>query len=81
MRAILGLSRHNSLLGHIYDDICVYLNGMQQTSISCIKRGENMVAHSLAKYAKNIDDVVCWIEDSPPLAVEALYQDSLHIID
>ena len=40
-----------------------------------------MVAHSLAKYAKNIDDVVYWIEDSPPLAVEALYQYSLHIID
>ena len=29
MRAILGLSCHNSLLGHIYDDICVYLDGMQ----------------------------------------------------
>ena len=40
-----------------------------------------MVAHSLVKYAKNIDDIVYWIEDSPPLAVEALYQDSLHIID
>ena len=40
-----------------------------------------MVAYTLAKYAKNIDDVVYWIEDSPPLAVEALYQDSLHIID
>ena len=81
MRAISGLSCHNSLLGHIYDDICVYLNGMQQTSVSCIKRRGNMVAHSLAKYARNIDDVVYWIEDSPPPAMEALYQDSLHIIE
>nr|XP_023887446.1 uncharacterized protein LOC111999548 [Quercus suber] len=77
MRAISGSTCHNSWLGHIYDDICVYLNGLQQASISCIKRGGNMVAHSLAKYAKNIDDVVYWIEDSPPPSVEALYQDSL----
>ena len=40
MRAISGLSCHNSLLGHIYEDICAYLNGMQHISISCIKRGE-----------------------------------------
>jgi len=35
MRAISGLSCHNSLLGHIYEDICAYLNGMQHVSISC----------------------------------------------
>ena len=40
-----------------------------------------MVAHSLAKYAKHISDVVYWVEDSPPPVVEALYQDSLHIIE
>ena len=40
-----------------------------------------MAAHSLAKYAKNITDVIYWDEDSLPLAVEALYQDSLHIIE
>ena len=28
-----------------------------------------MVAHSLSKYAKNITDVVYWVEDSPPLAM------------
>ena len=66
---------------YIYKDICAYLNGMQHVSISCIKRGGNMVAHSLAKYAKNITDIIYWVEDSPPPAVEALYQDSLHIIE
>ena len=40
-----------------------------------------MVPHSLAKYAKNITDIIYWVEDSPPPAVEALYQDSLHIIE
>lgn len=38
-----------------------------------------MVAHSLAKYARNIIDDIYWIEDTPPLAADALYQDSLHI--
>ena len=40
-----------------------------------------MVPHSLAKYAKNITDIIYWVEDSPPPAVEALYQDSLNIIE
>ena len=39
MRAISDLSCHNSLLGHIYEDICCYLSGMQHYSVSCIKRG------------------------------------------
>ena len=63
MRAISDLSCHNSLLGHIYEDICCYLSGMQHYSVSCIKRGRggggcgrNMVAHSLARYTKNIID-------------------------
>ena len=38
-----------------------------------------MVAHSLDRYAKNLSDEMYWLEDSPPPAVEALYQDSLHI--
>ena len=79
MKAISGLSCHNTLLGHVYEDTCAYVNGMQRVSISCIKRGGNMVAHTLAKYAKNISDIVYWIEDSPPHAVEALYQNSLHV--
>ena len=44
-----------------------------------VLEGGNMVAHSLARYAKNLSDEMYWLEDSPPLAVEALYQDSLHI--
>ena len=58
MRAISDLSCHNSLLGHIYEDICCYLSGMQHYSVSCIKGGEggNMGAHSLAKNTKNIID-------------------------
>ena len=44
-----------------------------------VLEGGNMVAHSLASYAKNLSDEMYWLEDSPPPAVEALYQDSLHI--
>ena len=35
------------------------------------------MAHSLARYAKNLSDEMYWLEDSPPPAVEALYQDIL----
>ena len=41
-----------------------------------------MMAHSLASYARNLSNEMYWIDDSPPPpAVEALYQDSLHIIE
>ena len=38
-----------------------------------------MVAHVLARYAKNIIDEMYWLEDSPSLIVDALYQDYLYI--
>ena len=44
--------------------------------------GGNMMAHSLARYARNLSNEMYWVEDSPPpRAVEVLYQDSLHIIE
>ena len=38
-----------------------------------------MVAHSLARHARNISDEMYWMEDSPLPAVDVLYQDFLHI--
>ena len=32
----------------------------------------NFVAHSLAKYARYVDDELIWLEDSPSLVMEAL---------
>uniref|UniRef100_A0A7N2MBL0 Uncharacterized protein n=1 Tax=Quercus lobata TaxID=97700 RepID=A0A7N2MBL0_QUELO len=36
----------------------------------------NTVAHVLAPYARNIEDELVWLEESPPPAFEALYFDS-----
>ena len=38
-----------------------------------------MVAHTLAKHARNLINDVFWIEDTPLPAEDALYYDSLHI--
>ena len=48
--------------------------------IKYTRRSANNVAHSLARHAKHIDDVV-WLEESPPSALEALYLDSLSIFE
>ena len=45
--------------------------------IRWIGRVVNLVAHSLARYAKNVSNFVIRIEDFPPLALEALYLDSI----
>lgn len=79
MNAVSSTADNNSLLGHIFEDIRNLIHGLQYVSISCIKRGGNMVAHSLAIHARNISDEMYWLEDSPPPAVNALYQDYLHM--
>lgn len=48
-------------------------------SISCIRRGGNKVAHVLAQHARNSLDDSYWIEDSPPSAMESLYQDTVFV--
>ena len=79
MRALSVSIENSSLLGHIYEDIKFNLRGMQVLSINWVKRGGNMVAHTLAKHARNLLNDLFWIEDTPPPAADALYYDSLHI--
>ena len=79
MRALFVSTENSSLLGHIYEDIKFNLRGMQVLSINWVKRGGNMVAHTLAKHARNLINDVFWIEDNPPPAEDVLYYDSLHI--
>ena len=56
MNAISCSAKNNSLLGHIFEDIQNLVCGLQYASINCIKRSCNMVAHSLARHARNISD-------------------------
>lgn len=65
MGAILGSTTNSSLLGHIFEDILCYIFDMNFASNSCVKRG-HMVAHSLARFARNIADDMYWLEDAPP---------------
>ena len=79
VRRTLSVSKKNSsLLGHIYEDIKFNLRGMQILSINWVKRGEKMVAHTLAKHARNLINDLYWIEDTPSATANALYYDSLH---
>ena len=49
---------------------------LQTCSFSCVKRTANSTAHALAKYARQVDDEVVWLEESPPPILEALYLDN-----
>ncbi|KAL0016095.1 hypothetical protein SO802_003164 [Lithocarpus litseifolius] len=58
MKTIMSSKANYSRLGHIYEDIgCVVLN-LQAFSICCVKWSANSVAHSLARYARQIDDEI-----------------------
>ena len=61
------------------DDIKHLILGRQFVGFSCVKREGNMVAHSLARFARNIVEDLYWMEDESPPAVDALLHDHLHI--
>ena len=74
----LEASRSNmSRLGHLYGDVQCLRSGLRAMYVSCVSRSANSVAHSLARFAKGVEDEIVWLEDSPPPALEALYFDSL----
>lgn len=68
-----------SRLGNIYVDIHLLATGSKCKSFSCVKCEANSVAHSLAIYARSIDEDIIWMEESPPPALKALYLDSLSL--
>ena len=69
-----------SLFGNVVDDIRHLIRGLHWSTICCIRRSGNRVAHVLAQHARfTIDEDLYWMEDSPPLAIDALYHDLLSI--
>ena len=75
MQAISSDAVNYSFLGNVVDDIRHLMSGLQWASTSKIKREGNKVVHVLAQHVRHLDFDLFWLEDSPPLALEALYQD------
>lgn len=51
--------------------------GLRCMSISCVQHSANTKAHSLARFAREIEYETVWLEDLPPPALEALYSNFL----
>jgi len=65
-----------SLMGNVVGDIQHLIRNLHWVRIDCIRRGGNRVAHILAQFARNIFEDRYWMEDVPPIAKEAVYQDA-----
>ena len=76
MKAISAMQVNHSILGNVIWDVHHLIGNLQWVRTECIKRGRNRVAHELAQFARNISHDLFWMEDVPPIAREALYQDS-----
>ena len=76
MHAISSPNVDQSLMGNVVGDIQQMIRGLHWVSIDFTRRGGNKVAHVLAQYVRTTIDDMYWIEDLPPLAMEALYQDA-----
>ena len=79
MQALTSSGANQSHLGHIIQDIQWLAQGLRWVRFSCVNRGVNSVAHVLARYAKHIREDMYWMEDAPPLALNALYHDSFQL--
>ena len=81
MKSILGPKFDRDRLGHVYEDIKCMGRELRVFSVLCVMRGANLVAHSLAKFARQIDGEIVWLEENPPLATKALYFDNCNIMN
>ena len=81
MRSLASSSTSQSRLGNIYEDIRVLAAGCRCLSFLWVKRSANRAAHLLAKHASLIEEDVCWMEESRPPAIQALYSDYIHMND
>ena len=41
------------------------MSGLHAVSVSCVGRSANSVAHSLARFARGVEDEFIWLEESP----------------
>ncbi|XP_030963999.1 uncharacterized protein LOC115985177 [Quercus lobata] len=76
MKSITSIRSNRSRLGHIYEDIHCIAVGFRSFSVNFVKHSANLVAHSIAKFASNVDDELVWLEESPPPTLEALHFNS-----
>ena len=74
MKSISCPRPNQSRLGHLYTQCIAF--ALYFVSINCVRHATNSGAHSLARYARFIDEKIVWLEDSPPPTLEALYFDS-----
>ena len=51
MKSLMSPRVNRSRLGHIYEDICTLTTSFRSLTVGCVKRGANVVAHSLARFA------------------------------
>ena len=65
-----------SRLGLIYEDIWCLATYFRSISVDCVRHGANSVTHALTRFAKLIENETVWMEEDPPLAMDALYLDS-----
>ena len=72
IKAILSSGTKFSRLRHLYEDVKCMAAGITTLTMGCVHRTTNSVLHSLAQFAKNIDDEIVWMEDSPSVALEAI---------
>ena len=75
IQAISSSLPNHSILGYVVDDIRHLIHGLYWARTNKIRRGGNTLAHVLAQFARNLDEDLIWIEDSPPPALAALFHD------
>ena len=64
-----------SHIGPLINDAKYYSYSFEKLLYSRVMRDCNSVAHSLAKHALNIQDILVWMEETPPQVFHVLQAD------
>ncbi|XP_030964074.1 uncharacterized protein LOC115985249 [Quercus lobata] len=79
MRGIVSGRENQSALGHVIGDIRHLMGAVEWSSVSCIKRNGNRVAHALAIYAHHVSTNLFWMEEVPLVALDFVNFDAFLI--
>ena len=77
MRGLSSSSSDLSVVGNVVADIQCLISGLRRVSFSWVNKDCNQVAHVLARFVSNLEEDMYWMEDAPPVALEAMYLDSI----
>ena len=75
VKALTNQVQSPSSIHKIIEGTSMELRSFDSWEINYVSRKCNPTAHLMARYAKNVNDCVIWVEDTPPVTIDQVLLD------